>query len=191
MHDDYLSVYPDWASVCIVLAGGIDAHGHIHADTMARCDAGLQLLDEEVVERLVLTGGMRAAGKSEARAMADYLVARGAPRSRLVLEERSRDTIGNAVYTKRLLVRASARRFILVTSDYHLARALMIFRHVFSGKDVFKGVAAPSVDPAVHRLHELDMRQLEDFMLSTLPQGDDKRIERFMLTHVPQYAKDL
>ena len=79
--------------------------------------------------------------------MADLIAATGVPRERLFLEERSRDTIGNAVeVVARYLRGIEARPIYLVTSPFHLERALVTFRHVLGFEWQVQAVAAEDTD---------------------------------------------
>ncbi len=66
--------------------------------------------------------------QSEAAQAAEWLVAAGIERSRLVLEERSVNTRENFTNLKPLLPPANDIEHILVTSRLHLARSLRLAR---------------------------------------------------------------
>lgn len=74
--------------------------------------------------RLVLTGGI------EADYAADLLESLGVPRARIETERRSRDTIENAAFSKALAQPKPGERWLLVTSAYHMPRAVGAFRRV-------------------------------------------------------------
>ncbi len=76
---------------------------------------------------LLLTGGGDPSLRSEAAMMSDILVTMGVPRQAMLLESRSRDTHDNAVYALQLLRQQNLRRVILVTSAFHMRRALALF----------------------------------------------------------------
>jgi uncharacterized SAM-binding protein YcdF (DUF218 family) len=57
----------------------------------------------------------------------DFLLAQGIPREALVLEKRSTSTRENAIETARLLPSLPGRK-VLLTSDFHMRRALGVFR---------------------------------------------------------------
>jgi uncharacterized SAM-binding protein YcdF (DUF218 family) len=56
----------------------------------------------------------------------DYLLGQGIPRDAFILERRSTSTRENAVETARL-VQSMPGRKVLLTSDYHMLRALAVF----------------------------------------------------------------
>jgi uncharacterized SAM-binding protein YcdF (DUF218 family) len=81
--------------------------------------------------RIVFTGGsgaLVADSAPESVAMGRLLEALGVPRDRLTLESRSRDTYENAAFTKRLINPAPGERWLLITSGWHMPRAIGCFR---------------------------------------------------------------
>ena len=119
--------------IAVVLGGGINAHGDPDPATVARTQAATMLAHERPLLAFVLTG--RQSGLdgvtyaiSEAQWMADRLAGDGIARERMVLEEESRDTIGNAVLVAaRYLRQLDPRPLWIVTSSYHMARSVLAF----------------------------------------------------------------
>ena len=68
-------------------------------------------------------------GKDVAEPMRDFLVSQGISRDAVVLENKSNSTRENALFVAQLLQNDPGRR-VLVTSDYHMFRALNAFRKV-------------------------------------------------------------
>lgn len=65
----------------------------------------------------------------ESHAMAEYLVERGVPRDRILLEDRSRTTWENLVYSKELMTEQRAgHRCVIVTNNFHVLRAALLAR---------------------------------------------------------------
>jgi uncharacterized SAM-binding protein YcdF (DUF218 family) len=84
------------------------------------------------VRSIIISGGSGAVGAvahTEARDLYTLLRLSGVPRAALLLEERSRNTHENALFTKALLARHPAiKSLVLVTSAFHQRRALGCFR---------------------------------------------------------------
>jgi uncharacterized SAM-binding protein YcdF (DUF218 family) len=74
--------------------------------------------------RLVVMGGI------EADFAADLLESLGIPRARIETERQSRDTIENAAFSKQMAKPKPGERWLLVTSAYHMPRAIGAFRRV-------------------------------------------------------------
>jgi uncharacterized SAM-binding protein YcdF (DUF218 family) len=65
---------------------------------------------------------------SESQYAGRLLESFGIARDRIVLEERSRNTLENAIYSKDLANPKAGERWLLVTSAYHMPRAIGVFR---------------------------------------------------------------
>ena len=90
---------------------------------------------------LVACGGVLPGKRlSEAQVMAQLLVRAGMLRERILLEEKSQDTMENMRYAAQLLGGAKGKRVLVVTSDYHVRRAMMTARRVGFKAD---GIGAP------------------------------------------------
>ena len=59
-----------------------------------------------------------------------FLVDLGVPSEEIIIEDKSRDTFENAKFTQEICVRLGFKNSILVTSAYHLKRAIMTFEKV-------------------------------------------------------------
>lgn len=83
--------------------------------------------------KLVFTGGsgslMRQHMK-EADYVADLYEALGIPRERMILERESRNTWENAKFTMEMVSPKQGENWILVTSAFHMPRAIGVFRRV-------------------------------------------------------------
>ncbi|BAO43696.1 YdcF family protein [Thiolapillus brandeum] len=77
---------------------------------------------------LVLTGGNAEGYEPEAVAMGRVLETMGINREVMVLEDKSRNTHQNARNTAPILNSLQAHSILLVTSAYHMSRAMMEFR---------------------------------------------------------------
>jgi uncharacterized SAM-binding protein YcdF (DUF218 family) len=75
----------------------------------------------------------------ESRAVAEHIQEFGIDPRRLTIEDRSRTTAENATEAARLLKPRPGQRWLLVTSAFHMPRAVGLFRH--AGFDV---VAIPT-----------------------------------------------
>ena len=81
---------------------------------------------------LIVSGGKGSDERvSEAEAMAAYLTSRGFPARGLVLEDRSRTTEENLIFSKAIMDRRGpGARCVIVTSSFHAFRAAIIARRL-------------------------------------------------------------
>jgi uncharacterized SAM-binding protein YcdF (DUF218 family) len=68
-------------------------------------------------------------GGNEAEYAVELLESFGIARNRILLEDKSRNTIENAAFSKALAAPKPGERWLLVTSGYHMPRAIGVFRH--------------------------------------------------------------
>lgn len=96
---------------------------------------------------IVLSGG-RPKGypgeMAEAEAMAEWLMAAGVPGQMMVLEDVSRTTRENALYSLMWARRCGVRKIHVLTDWAHLPRAMLVFLIIGRGWGIrVRGVAAP------------------------------------------------
>jgi uncharacterized SAM-binding protein YcdF (DUF218 family) len=121
----------------IVLGGSIDAdlsvahHGAVVRSAADRILAGAALARRYPDARVIFSGGSAKMISNDARE-ADYAAALfeslGIDKARLLMERRSRNTQENAEFSKVLAAPKGGERWLLVTSAYHMPRAIGLFR---------------------------------------------------------------
>jgi len=124
------------ADVAVVLGGGfrVPEAGTAFTDFGEASDRlmlGYQLLKAGKVRLLLLSGGQvfdRPGQASEAEAMRTILIAWGVPPEQIATETTSRTTRGNAVAVAEIWRERGFGSGLLVTSAWHMARALGTFR---------------------------------------------------------------
>lgn len=122
----------------VVLGGAVapqligDARGRLHRGS-DRVREGALLFHAGCAPRLLVSAGGGIgddAVASEAHAIRALLTEFGIPESALILEDSSRTTAENARYSAERLAQSGARpRILLVTSAWHLRRAVLLFEH--------------------------------------------------------------
>jgi uncharacterized SAM-binding protein YcdF (DUF218 family) len=97
-----------------------------------RLTEGILLAKARPRAKVIFTGGDAAMNRPEKGGAADqvrqYLLAIGIAPERLVIEGASRTTHENALFLVPLLKPAPGRRYLLVTSAYHMPRSIATFR---------------------------------------------------------------
>ena len=121
----------------IVLGGAISPDVSSARDEVALNEAAERLtVVAELVRRypdarIVFSGGSGALiydEGAEAPLAQRLLESFGIPRARITLEDRSRNTVENAVLSKAIAQPKPGERWLLVTSAHHLPRAVGVFR---------------------------------------------------------------
>lgn len=121
----------------IVLGGGEDGQA-LGSPQLAALNEAAERYTEAVAlarrlpeARLVFTGGsgrLLTVEPPEAATAARLFDALGVDKSRITLETKSRDTYENALFTARMLKPKPDERWLLVTSAWHMPRAIGCFR---------------------------------------------------------------
>ena len=97
-----------------------------------RARKAVKLFKEGRAKHIIFTGGFKSRQDlSEASYMAQ--LARSVPRRAVLLEEQANTTVGNALYSKRIMEHKGWRSAIIVTSPEHLRRAQYIFERLMPG----------------------------------------------------------
>ena len=120
----------------IMLGGGIETGLSAARDQVVVNDAGerpiyfADLARRFPKARLVFSGGsgILGGGTSEADMVSRHADAIGLPRSRLILESHSRNTRENATFTAALVHPKPGETWLLLTSAWHMPRAIGCFR---------------------------------------------------------------
>ena len=121
----------------VVLGGGITpdvsaARNEVALNEAAeRVTATVALARRYPEARIVYSGGSGALifrEGSEAAFAVRLFESLGIPPARIIAEEQSRDTVENAVFSLLLAMPKPGERWLLVTSGYHMPRAMGVFR---------------------------------------------------------------
>jgi uncharacterized SAM-binding protein YcdF (DUF218 family) len=93
----------------------------------SRLDHALELYQDGVAPRIVVTGGRQALDRcTEAKAGADYLRGEGVPDGDILLEVKGRNTWESIAASAQFLTDEGYTRVVLVTDDYHALRVRAI-----------------------------------------------------------------
>ncbi len=182
--------------VIIILGGDVGKHGELSSETINRLDTFLLLKGDFLRIPVVVSG--RGGGFTKdtltitgAKAMKTYLVEHGISTRQIYLEYFSLDTISNAIFSRRIVERhVNWKRVGLLTSDFHMPRALWIFRKVF-GKG-FHFVAFQSVSESVlktrNEAHEQYLLPMAKQFLKNAP-ADTVGLVRLLRRAHPFYSR--
>ncbi len=177
-------------AIGILLGGGITSKGTVPHDIHTRIHKACELFSQRRIDEILITGGAtnKEVSCTEAKVMAKLLKEKVG--MHIILEEKAKDTIGNAIYSKEIIIKKKLpKNIIIITSDYHMPRALRIFQHIFGSEYIIIG--APSHPHFLHKLmmmfREWEEKEVETLLLTTIPKGDHKKAEKFMLETIEKY----
>lgn len=124
----------------LILGGGLKEDGSPATWVRARLDKALELKDETEYFMTLSAWTLHKETKmkdgfplTEAESMGEYLLSKGVDNSRLLQEFASRDTIGNAYFSRLLHTDpGNLKKLLIVTSEFHMPRSKEIFEWIFN-----------------------------------------------------------
>jgi uncharacterized SAM-binding protein YcdF (DUF218 family) len=119
----------DHFDAIVVLGHPADDDGNPTPEQLARVTEAVREYERGVAPRILFSGGAAANRFVEADVMARVAAAQGIPPSAIFVETKAQDTIQNACYSARVMSNHGWRSAEVVSSEYHLPRASMIFGH--------------------------------------------------------------
>ena len=113
--------------VIVVLGGGSYNTGILTDDSLKRVLTGF-LLHKRLNIPIILSGGSAITNLPESEAMKSVLTELGIDKNMIFTDVKSRDTLENAFFTKKICHKYDYKTVILVTSAYHMPRSYMTFK---------------------------------------------------------------
>jgi uncharacterized SAM-binding protein YcdF (DUF218 family) len=188
------------ADAIVVLGRGVDPDGALPALAQQRVARAAELYAWGVAPRLIFSGRFSLMTeteppRTEAAAMAEHAIVLGIPRRAVILEEESRDTIGNAYFVLRRFLEPNDWMSIrVVTSDFHIQRAAWVFQKVLGlGYDVAYSPSPSELDHATIAARAREESDISTFLmdwLGPIPDGDPVALARLIWQEHPGYAPD-
>ncbi|MGH7302616.1 MAG: YdcF family protein [Candidatus Rokuibacteriota bacterium] len=111
----------------VVLGGSVSPSGMLSLESLRRTTRGVELYRRGLAPVLVLLGGARGGGPTEADVRADEARRHGIAADAILTETRAHTTREEAVRVKALLSSRGARTILLVTNAAHFVRARPLF----------------------------------------------------------------
>jgi uncharacterized SAM-binding protein YcdF (DUF218 family)/glycosyltransferase involved in cell wall biosynthesis len=120
---------PRPADAIVVFAGGVGESGKAGGGVQERVAQALALYEGGYAPRVIFSSGYVFTLR-EAEVMKAIAVANGVPEDAVLLEEQAANTYDNVRLTHQILEQHGWRRILLVSSPYHMRRALLTWKRV-------------------------------------------------------------
>lgn len=124
----------------VVLGSPNSEDGELSSVGKERCALALAEYAKRTRWKLLLTGGYGAhfntTEQPHAAYLKAYLLKRGVPGQAIVEFAVSSNTVEDAALAKSIVLKYGAPEIVVITSDYHLERACIIFEREFGGTEV-------------------------------------------------------
>jgi uncharacterized SAM-binding protein YcdF (DUF218 family) len=182
----------------VVLGRGVNADGTLPLGARSRVERAVALYHAGVAPRIITSGRNSLMAEqppvvTEAAAMGRFAEEQGVPTEAILLEDQSRDTIGNAYFTARRYLEPNGWTSIrVVTSDYHVPRTSWIFQKVLGDTvDVSFSPASSELfanSVAQRAREESDIARFLMEWLGDIGDGDRAAMDRFITEAHPAYG---
>lgn len=113
------------AEYAVILGSQVHEDGSLSQRLKARLDEGLRLYGENIVNAIVVSGGLGKEGYHEGDVMWDYLVGQGVPPDRIITDNEGINTRASAVNTMEL---TGDESIIVVSQYFHITRCKKLFK---------------------------------------------------------------
>lgn len=178
----------------IVLGAHISDDGILGEHAIKRVEKAVELYRKNPSSIIILSGKhsylkRKKPAMTESMGMKKYALQLGIPASKILLEQKSLDTIGNAFYTKKILTRKKMHSVYLVTSDFHNKRAAYIFKRVLGKNYSIKPTSVNVKTPLDLRRKEKKIFTLTKKYFEKINPKNDAELELAILQLHPAYAK--
>ncbi len=115
------------ADAIVILGGGTYSLDSFTEDTSNRLLAGYRIYKKTKLP-VIVSGGAVEGRIPDSAAMAEMLKKLGVESGKIIEETKSKDTAQNASYVSEICKEKNFKRVILITSAYHMERAVKIFK---------------------------------------------------------------
>ena len=190
----------------IILSGRLTPDRTLDEESKLRVEKGVELFRKRISDCIIMNGGPglftketnegeyvpRGTHPVQCEVMRDYAVSLGIPRDKILIQDYSSDTVGEAYFIKEMfLFPMNLKDIIIVTSTYHRKRAEKIYKQVLGPGYSIEFVCVNTEldnDPETLIREEKSLKEfLKQF--GTLKAGDSVKIERILFNSHPLYTK--
>jgi uncharacterized SAM-binding protein YcdF (DUF218 family) len=176
---------------CIIVLGNeMDKHGNLNIETISRLKLACSIYFKKGVKFLITTGWdyREDTALCLGSVMKEYAIKLGVPKQKIFSEINSRDTVGDAFFTKQnILIKRGWKNFLVITSDYHVNRTKKIFEFIY-GKDYnLRIIGSKSYYNAKNQASELKSIEKFEKTFKNIQEGNDKMIYNTLSTLHPFY----
>ena len=129
-------------------------NGELSTNSKNRLNMGIKILKKGVVDKLILSGGVRkrpgyqkfiGSSESAAEIMKIYVLERGVRKNQIILEDLCEDTAGQLIFLKQgILDPRKIRKAVIITNDYHAPKVKKEIDHIFGSKYSFSHLSVKS-----------------------------------------------
>tara|TARA_Y100000992_G_scaffold286015_1_gene237498 strand:+ start:4080 stop:4643 length:564 start_codon:yes stop_codon:yes gene_type:complete len=179
--------------VFIVLANLMDSDGELNEESKERVNKLIEVINFNK-KNIILFCGWAYRDDSKitiASAQKKYFEQNSEHSQETYLIENSRDTVGDAVYTRKFIDKLDVEKVHIITSDYHISRTKKIFSFIYGRK--YKIILHSANSDIKFDKSESEKKSLDAFIktFQNADEGDIEQIFSIMIKSHPFYNGDI
>ena len=128
------SINPGDAQAIVTLGYALADDGTMRPPLYGRLNVTLTLAKLFPKSKIIVSGGVPRGGVTESFLMTEWLVSKGIDRNRILIEDKSKDTVANANFSVDILAKNNLTRAVIVSSASHVRRAQAVFTETARSK---------------------------------------------------------
>ena len=149
---------PKGKDFIVTLGYALNSDGTMHETLIKRLDQTYLAAVANPNAKIIVSGGVQKSGVTESYLMKKWLIDKGIIADRILIEDKSKDTVDNALNSVEILKVNNAKNIILITSASHIRRAKTIFEEAISNA---------GMETTVENFVYLDYKSIEEAMAVT------------------------
>ena len=174
----------------VVLANEMDKEGILNNESVSRVQLACKSYNDDLSGKMI-TCGWNYRKDCElfiADVMKSYAVNEGIPEENIITEINSRDTVGDAFFSKHKIIASNVwKNLLIVTSDYHVERTARIFKFIYGEKYNIEVIGATCKDSGDKFLGEQKSIDAFNNTFINVDSGDDTEIFNALSSRHPFY----
>ena len=178
----------------IVLANEMDKNGVLNTISEERIKLASETFFKHPLATMI-TCGWNYRNDSNiflGEALKNHAVNLGVPAEKIMCELNTKDTVGEAFFTKLNIVKNNGwKNILVVTSDYHAERALKIFKFIYGDQYHIDSIGASGSDNKEKQAAEVKSTATFKQTFGDLKPGDDVKISERLVTQHPFYNGEI
>ena len=148
----------------------------------SRLNSAINLYKKDLLSRIIVSGC------NESSWMKKYLMQKGINSKNIFKEKKSRDTFGNAFFSKKIIRTLRGRSLVIITSDYHLNRTKLIFKKIFGKNYKIKYIKSKTLKKIPFQKLEKDSLIVTKAILTKIKTNTDSQIKKVLKEYDPFFA---
>jgi uncharacterized SAM-binding protein YcdF (DUF218 family) len=174
-----------------VLSSRLTLDRKLNKESKKRIEKGVKLFRKGMSSYIIMNGGPglftdgtyvpRGTHPVQCEVMKEYALSLGIQNDRILIQDYSSDTVGEAYFVKKMILETrKMRNIVIVTSVYHMKRARIIYEQILGADYFIEFVGVKTELDSDPNVLEKEKRSLSLFLrqFGELEPGDSERIEQ-------------